>query len=104
MHDYWARVMGIFVEYVRGGTPSDIPMPGLHVEPPSNFRILCNVALRMATVLAKGQAMLSGMKRSQVERFLGLTFPQSRPPPILPSLRMKEIGLRKERGLLKSHL
>uniref|UniRef100_A0A2N9EE56 Aminotransferase-like plant mobile domain-containing protein n=1 Tax=Fagus sylvatica TaxID=28930 RepID=A0A2N9EE56_FAGSY len=44
MHDYWARVMGIFVEYVRGGTPSDIPMHGLRVEPPSNFRILCNVA------------------------------------------------------------
>jgi hypothetical protein len=36
--------MGIFVEYVRGGTPSDIPMSGLHVEPPSNFRILRNVA------------------------------------------------------------
>uniref|UniRef100_A0A2N9H4V3 Uncharacterized protein n=1 Tax=Fagus sylvatica TaxID=28930 RepID=A0A2N9H4V3_FAGSY len=47
MHDYWARIMGIFVEYVRGGTPSDIPsmvMPGLCVEPPSNFRILRNVA------------------------------------------------------------
>ena len=36
--------MGIFVEYVRGGTPSDIPMLGLRVEPPSNFRILRNVA------------------------------------------------------------
>jgi hypothetical protein len=44
MHDYLARVMGIFVEYVRGGTPSDIPVPGLRVEPPSNFRILRNVA------------------------------------------------------------
>ena len=36
--------MGIFVEYVRGGTLSDIPVPGLRVEPPSNFRILRNVA------------------------------------------------------------
>ena len=36
--------MGIFVEYVRGGSPSDIPMPGLRVKPPSNFRILRNVA------------------------------------------------------------
>ena len=36
--------MGIFVEYVRGGTPSDIPMLGLRVEPSSNFRILRNVA------------------------------------------------------------
>uniref|UniRef100_A0A2N9H864 Aminotransferase-like plant mobile domain-containing protein n=1 Tax=Fagus sylvatica TaxID=28930 RepID=A0A2N9H864_FAGSY len=39
-----ARVMGIFVEYVRGGTSSNIPMPGLRVKPPSNFRILHNVA------------------------------------------------------------
>ncbi|GMY26590.1 hypothetical protein FCV25MIE_21832 [Fagus crenata] len=46
--------------------------------------------LGMATVLAKGRAMLSGMKRSQVGRFLGLTFPRSGPLPILPSLRMKE--------------
>jgi hypothetical protein len=44
MHDYWAKVIGIFVEYVRGRTPSDIPMPGLRVKPPSNFRILRNVA------------------------------------------------------------
>ena len=36
--------MGNFVEYVRGGTLSDIPMPGLRVELPSNFRILRNVA------------------------------------------------------------
>uniref|UniRef100_A0A2N9FUN5 Aminotransferase-like plant mobile domain-containing protein n=1 Tax=Fagus sylvatica TaxID=28930 RepID=A0A2N9FUN5_FAGSY len=28
----------------QGGTPSDIPIPGLRVEPPSNFRILRNVA------------------------------------------------------------
>jgi hypothetical protein len=46
MHDYWARVMGIFVEYVRSGTSSNIPMPGLRVKPPSNFRILRNVASR----------------------------------------------------------
>jgi hypothetical protein len=44
MHDYWARVMGIFVKYVNGGTPSDIPMPSLRIKPPSDFRILRNVA------------------------------------------------------------
>ncbi|GMY23505.1 CHD3-type chromatin-remodeling factor PICKLE [Fagus crenata] len=44
MHDYWTRVMRVFVEYVKGRTSSDIPMPGLCVEPPSKFRILRNVA------------------------------------------------------------
>uniref|UniRef100_A0A2N9GJG1 Aminotransferase-like plant mobile domain-containing protein n=1 Tax=Fagus sylvatica TaxID=28930 RepID=A0A2N9GJG1_FAGSY len=94
IHDYWARIMGIFVEYVRGGTQSDIPMPGLCIEPPSNFRILRNVASRERLWFSsKGWAMLSGMKRSQVGRFLGLTFPRSGLPPILPSLRMKEFQL-----------
>ena len=46
MHDYWARVMGIFVKYVKGGTPNDIPMPSLRIKPPSDFRILLNVASR----------------------------------------------------------
>ncbi len=48
--------------------------------------------------------MSSGMNRSRVGRFMGLTFLRSELLPILLSLRMNEASLRKERGLPKNHL
>ena len=97
MHDYWTRVMRVFVKYVRGGTPSDIPMLGLYVEPPSKFRILRNVASRKGYSSHQGRVMLSGMNKSRVGRFMGLNFLRSG---LLPMVLKTGPGRELERGVV----
>jgi hypothetical protein len=76
IHDYWARIMGIFVEYVRGGTQSDIPMPGLCIEPPSNFRILRNVASRNGYGSRQGAGYVEWHEEKSSWKVFGTHLPQ----------------------------
>uniref|UniRef100_A0A2N9EWP7 Aminotransferase-like plant mobile domain-containing protein n=1 Tax=Fagus sylvatica TaxID=28930 RepID=A0A2N9EWP7_FAGSY len=76
IHDYWARIMGIFVEYVRGGTQSDIPMPGLCIEPPSNFRILRNVASRNGYGSRQGVGYVEWHEEKSSWKVFGTHLPQ----------------------------
>ena len=104
MHDYLAKVMGIFVEYVRGGTQSNILMPGLRVEPPSNFRIFLNVASGNGYGSRQGAGYVEWHEEKSSWKVLGTHLPPKWASTHSTFIEDERGRSKKGRGLLKSHM